>query len=154
MTLLLMLLACSEPESDTPTMTDGENFFSCWPTVSAIPIPPSLLKMDTEDPLFVLHPPSQRLMIYENGKLIMKDRDLFCFYFEKGSSMSKWIEGWGSIFREGEYLKVDLSHSAFHIYSGKLSSSSSSGPHLALKSAAYSHVNAMLKRPYNILVLQ
>jgi len=150
--VLLLALSCSEPTSTLKPKRIEENFLSCWPELSQAPIPVTLQENLSDDLLFVLHPPSKRLIVYSNRKIILRDNTLFCFHIEQTESIQTGIEGIGEITVDSTSVKITMADHKQQIYSTENADQSSQNPLIQ-----HSHLlllRELLEQPYPIILLR
>ena len=146
--LLSFLLACSG--TDSKPITDGENFLSCWPQETAIPIPFTLQK-ETASTFLVLHLSSQRIMVYNNGKLHMSGTTLHCFHLNKTKGIKTGVEGWGTVSVSEQYLQIDLPNHSIKVHPESLSNQ---GQDLSMNGDSFTQIKSVIDTGKQILILQ
>jgi len=138
---LWLFFACSD---SPPIKTNrGEQFLSCWPDASSIPIPKEITTQKNTD-FFVLDLKSQRLIAYKDGKILIKESILFCFHL---TLTMKTTSGWGIISNHQGYLQVKKNNETLHI------DTDLNKKHFSIQKDAYRNISNMLDRPQNIIVL-
>jgi hypothetical protein len=141
MIALWLFFSCSDPPEQKTN--PGEQFLSCWPDASSIPIPKEITTPKNTD-FFVLDLKSQRLMSYKDGKILIKESVLFCFHL---SLTVKTTSGWGIISNPQGSLQVRKNNETLHI------DTDLKKKHISIQKDAYLNITKILNSPQHILIL-